>query len=509
MPVMLPDGNQSTPAELLFASTAAGAAARTEDAAVEAEFMENFRLLCSVPRPSKHEKAVSDRLKAWAEDLGLEVRQNAANDLLFDVPATEGLEHLPLVALQAHLDMVCVGREGTKYDPLADPIVPLREEEGVLTAGRTSLGADDGAGVAIIMSIVKGKMAHGPLRVIWTTDEEVGMTGALAITKEDLAGVKYLVNIDSEESGTVTVSSAADARIVATAAPRMVAPAGDMALAVSVSGLRGGHSGMEIGEGRCNAIRALAGVLFWMERTVPYGLASFEGGTADNAIPSAARAVIVVEKGAREKLEAYLAEMGRKLRKRHAGKDDGVAFSVAEAELTAMVLEKEQARRILEYVVGSKDGVNTMSADVEGLVESSSNLGIIAVGPEGITIRQMPRSSVAERLDDIATHQRALGEACGLEVAVNKGSRAWPVKPGSVLVAKIREAYRQVNGEEMKVAAIHAGLECGVFSELAEDLDMASIGPDILGCHSPDEKLLLPSLAKTWWLLEKLLVSLE
>ena len=475
-----------------------------------ADFMEHFRLLCSVPRPSGHEKAVSDRLKAWAEELGFAVRQNAANDLLFDVPATAGLEHLPLVALQAHLDMVCVGREGAKYDPLADPIVPVQDDAGVLSAAGTSLGADDGAGVAIIMSIVQGKMAHGPLRVIWTTDEEVGMTGARAIAKEDLAGVKYLVNIDSEESDTVTVSSAADARIVATAAPRMEPPSGDVALAVSVSGLRGGHSGMEIGEGRCNAIRALAGVLFWMGRTAPYGLASFGGGTADNAIPAAAQAVIVVEKGAREKLEAYLAQMEQVARERHAGKDDGVAFALEEVPLPAAVFEKEQEHHILEYVLGSKDGVYTMSADVPGLVESSCNLARIAVGPDGITIRQMPRSSVAARMEEIAAHQRALGAACGLEVAVDKGSRAWPVKPGSVLVAKIREAYRQANnGEEMKVSAIHAGLECGVFSELAEELDMASIGPDVLACHSPDEKLPLASVVKTWRLLERLLAGLE
>lgn len=504
------NGTRIALAGQLFACTAEGEVAQAEDVAVEADFMEHFRLLCSVPRPSGHEKAVSDRLKAWAEDLGFAVRQNGANDLLFDVPATAGLENLPLVALQAHLDMVCVGREGTKYDPLADPIVPVRDEAGALRASGTSLGADDGAGVALIMSIAKGMMAHGPLRVIWTTDEEEGMTGARAIAKEDLAGVKYLVNIDSEESDTVTVSSAADARIAATAIPRMVPPAGDVALAVSVSGLRGGHSGMDIGKGRCNAIRALAGALSRMERTAPYGLASFDGGTADNAIPAAARAVIMTETGAREKLEAYLARMEQEARERYAGKDDGVAFRVEEAALPAAVFEKEQERCILEYVLGSKDGVDTMSADIPGLVESSCNLGIIAVGPDGITIRQMPRSSVAARLAETAAHQRALGAACGLEVAVDKGSRAWPAKPGSVLVAKIREAYRQANnGEEMKVAAIHAGLECGVFSELAEELDMASIGPDVIACHSPDEKLLLDSVVKTWRLLERLLAGLE
>ncbi len=490
-------------------STPARAAGRADDAAVLADFLGNFRLLCSVPRPSGHEKAVCDLLQDWAADLGFAVRRNAAGNLLFDVPATPGLGHLPLVALQAHLDMVCVAREGTPFDPLSDPIVPVLDEEtGVLSASGTSLGADDGAGVALIMSIAKGKLPHGPLRVLWTTDEEAGMTGAEAVTPGDLAGVKYLLNIDSEESGTLIVSSAAAALIVATAEPRMEAPAGDAALAVSLSGLRGGHSGMEIAKGRCNAIVALAGAIAEMREIIPFALASFAGGTADNAIPAKAVARIALAAKDRGAAVAFVADMERILRARYGDREPSLSLSIEEGALPPAVLAQPQSDAILAYVTESLDGVYSMSPDAEGLVESSSNLGLVAVGPDGVEIRQMPRGSVSARLEEIEVHQLALGERCGLAVAVEEKSRPWPVKPGSRLVAAIRAAYRRVNGTDMEVSGIHAGLECGAFAVLSPDLDIASIGPDILGAHSPGEKLLLPSVTKTWHLLETLLPSL-
>ena len=497
-------------AAVLAAGTCAAAFGASDDE-VLGDFMGNFRMLAAVPRPSKHEKAVCDRLQAWAEEQGFAVKRNAADDLVFDVPATAGLEGLPLVALQAHMDMVCVAAEGKVYDPLADPIrLVLDEEAGTLRADGTSLGADDGAGVAMIMSIAKGLMTHGPLRVIFTADEEVDMGGVFALGKEDVAGVKYLINIDSEASDSVFVSSAADARIVATAAPRMVPlEEGMETLAIAISGLRGGHSGMEIGEGRCNGIRALAETLSWLPGTVPFELASFEGGTADNAIPAKARAVVVVEKGAREKVEKFLTGREQVVRERYAGKDDGVTLSVEEASPVAEVFEEVQAKHLIAYVLGSKDGVNTMSKDVEGLVESSCNMGKIAVGPGGVEIRQMPRSSVGARLADIEEWQRVGGKSCGLDVEVTPGSKPWPVNPDSALAAKVREAYRELNGEEMKVVALHAGLECGAFAELSEGLDMVSVGPDLKGVHSPEETLYLRSIPKTWRLLEKVLAGVE
>ena len=484
-----------------------GAARAADDGAVLADFLENFALLASVPRPSGHERAVSDRLKAWAEAAGCRVRQDAAGNLVIDVPATEGCEGLPLVALQAHLDMVCVAREGVRYDPLADPIRVVAEGD-VLRAEGTSLGADDGAGVAIAMSVLGGKMAHGPVRALFTVDEEVGMTGALAITREDLAGVEYLVNIDSERSDTVTVGSAAASIVSATAVPRLAAPAGDTALEISVSGLLGGHSGMAIGEGRCNGIAALAEVLAELGKAVPAELASFAGGTVDNAIPARASAVVVVAGKDREAAEALAAAKTRELRARFAGREKAPAVSVAAAAMPAAVLAAEQAAGILAYVAGTPDGALAVSGEIAGFVETSSNLGKIAAGPDGVEIRQMPRSSVPGRLREIEARQKALGASCGLEVGVSGLARAWPVDPGSVLAGKVRDIYRELNGGEIRVAGIHAGLECGVFAELAAGLDMVSIGPDLRNVHSPDETLFLPSVPKTWRLLERLLVSL-
>lgn len=431
-------------------------------------------------------------------------------DLIFDVPATQGYEALQLTALQAHMDMVCIGEDGKDYDPEKDPItVQFDLDKGIMTADGTSLGADDGAGVAMIMAIVDGGMDHGPLRVIFTVDEEVDMTGAMAITAEDLAGVRYLVNIDSEESDTVTISTAADATIIATATPSMVPASGDAVLLIKLSGLKGGHSGVAIGDGRCNGIIAVAQTLAQMKGSVPFGLVSLTGGRADNAIPDGAEAVIVVASEDREAVCAFIADREAQLQEKYEGIEDAIALSVGEADAACEVLEADHAEAILDYVTRSMDGVYTMSAEIEGLVESSSNMGIIAVNADEITIRQMPRSSVGDRLTEIEDYQKALGAECGLNVTVVEGSRPWPVKKDSKIVLKIREIYKALTGEDIQVVALHAALECGAFSELLPELDMASIGPDLADVHSPEETLYLASVAKVWHLLEGLLISLN
>ena len=478
--------------------------------AVINDFISNYEVFAAVPRQSKHEKAVSDTLKAWFEDQGFSVRQNEVNDLFFDVPATAGYENLPLIALQGHMDMVCVAEEGKDFDPLTDPITLVVDKDaGTLKADGTSLGADDGAGLALIMSVVKGKMAHGPLRIVLTVDEEVDMTGALAVTAEDLEGVKYLINLDSEQSDIVTVSTAADSTIVVTDTPVTTAPTGDLALTVSISGLLGGHSGIMIGEGRCNAILALAEMLATLQKTTPFSLASFEGGTADNAIPTKAQATIVLSSADRAKAESALDFAATTIKERYVSVEQDMAVEVTETSLPKTVLDAGQANLLLIYLNQSLDGVYTMSQAMEGLVESSSNLGMIAVNANEIEIRSMPRSSNAAKLQEIETHQKELAESQGLEVEITEGSRAWPVKTNSTLVPAIQKIYKDITGKEITVTALHAGLECGAFSELAPDMDMASIGPDITDAHSPDETLYLDSIQKTWSLLERLLVSLS
>jgi dipeptidase D len=480
------------------------------DEAILEDFLGHFGMLAAVPRGSGNERAVSDRLKAWAEGLGFAVRQNAVWNLVFDVPATPGLEELPLTALQAHLDMVCSVREGRAYDPARDAITPIADRAaGTLRADGMTLGADDGAGVAVIMGIAEGKMAHGPLRVLLTADEERGMSGALAVTAEDLRGVKRLVNLDSEEGDAVTVSSAEAIEFYATAGGAGASPLGSTALRIALAGAAGGHSGMEIGDGKCNGIVALAETLSRLGGEVAFELARFGGGTANNAIPAKAEAVVVVETGERAKVREFVDARETELRAVHAETDSGLSLRVEEAPMPGAVMAGGAAAGLLRYATESINGVHTMSRAMEGLVESSSNLGRLEAGPEGIRCVQMARSSDAGKLREIEAFQRALAAECGLAFEASGGAKAWPVKPDSELVPRLREVYRGLTGKELRVTAVHAGLECGVFAELDGSIDIVSIGPDISFAHSPDETLWLGSVPLLWRLLEGVLGSQE
>ena len=266
----------------------------------------------------------------------------------------------------------------------------------------------------------------------------------------------------------------------------------DTAVSVAISGLSGGHSGVMIAEGRCNGIVALAGILDRLGGELPYALVSLTGGIADNAIPAKAQAVILIDPSDRAALEGIVADEEAALRKAYAGVEDGLTLAVNDADAAGKVLDPDQAKRILSYITASIDGVYTMSGVIDGLVESSSNLGQIRADADGIEIRQMPRSSSPERLMEIEDQFRTLASENGLSISITEVSRPWPAKTDSRLVPVIQRIYKAQNGEE-----------------LADDLDMVSIGPDVLNAHSPEETLYLASIPKTWHLLEQLLVTLE
>ena len=475
-----------------------------------ASFLHNFSLLASVPRPSKHERAVSNLLKAWAETHGFHPRQNAAWDLVFDVPATPGLETLPLLALQAHLDMVCVARDGRPYDPLRDPIHPILDRAaGTLKADGTTLGADDGAGVALIMSIAEGQMPHGPLRVLFTADEETSMTGARALTPDDLRDVKYLINIDSEESDAVTVSSAADCELHATASLQPAAPSKNLAQELSLTDLSGGHSGLEIASGKCNAIIALAETLQQIAAELPIELSTFTGGTAKNAIPAKARAIILLAPSDLPKLQSILTTRTAQLKTSHSHTDPNLTLQITPVSLPQAVLPPDATTRLLHYVTASLNGVHTMSPSIADLVESSSNLGLLEASPSHISCIQMARSSSPAKLREIETRQTALAQETSLSLKILPGSRAWPVNPHSTLLPRLQQIYRTLTSKELRVVALHAGLECGLFADLSPSLDLLSIGPDITSAHSPDETLHLSSIPLIWSILEQLLANLD
>ena len=323
------------------------------------EVVGNLSLLTQVPRPSHHEEKISAYFMNWAKEQGFEPVQDESLNVMFDVPATAGMETKPLVILQVHMDMVVAYENGKDFDPLNDPITMIRnEEENTLTADGTSLGADDGAGCALAMAAAKGLMAHGPLRVIITTDEEDGMDGAFHMSSAWLDGAAYLINLDNEASDQVLVSTAAGDTVTASVKPEFSAASGDLALKMELSGLKGGHSGVEIDKGRLNGIIALAGLLRNLEKqNIRFELASFEGGTANNAIPNRAGCEIVIGSGDEDAVKALAADYCSSLQKAYTGIEEGIRLDVSRDEAVPAVVGPETQQHIIRYLTEIIDGV--------------------------------------------------------------------------------------------------------------------------------------------------------
>lgn len=490
-------------------SAAAGAGDKNQE--IIDKVVENMKLLAMVPRPSHHERLISDFLAGWAEKQGFRVQQDKQNNIMFHVPATPGYEALPPVILQGHMDMVCAAAEGVAYDPLKDPIKIVRnDKEGTLTADGTSLGGDDGAGVSIIMLAAKGEMKHGPLRVIITTDEEDGMEGAFGMSPDWLAGVRYFINLDNEDSTQVLVSTAAGDSVKATGTSTMQKPVGDTTVRLEIKNLKGGHSGVEINKGRCNGIIAMARLLKAIrDRGQDFELVSFYGGTAVNAIPAKAEAVMVISGKDKEKLKKIVEGIGRELRKKFAGIEEDFQLVLTDVPKAEQVLSKQDRDRAVIFLDKVVNGVNTWSKDMEGLVESSSNLGLLKLDKDGFSARTFVRSSSGKQEEEIVNSQLALAKECGYETERIKMSDPWPYNPDSKLLALAKQAYKKLNGEDINVVAVHAGLECGTFAKMNPELDMISIGPDLKDVHSPKETLYLHSIPKTWNLLQELLLQVK
>ena len=473
--------------------------------------VDNFSLLAQVPRPSHHEEKINAFLMDWARQMGFDPRTDESMNITFDVPATEGMENYPLVVLQGHMDMVVAVKDGKEFDPLEDPITVIRNvDANTLTADGTSLGADDGSGVSIIMAVAQGHTAHGPLRVLITTDEEDGMEGAFGMSGEWLEGVSYLINIDNETSDEVLVSTAAGDSVRATAAADYQKTAGDLTLKIELNGLLGGHSGVMIGEGRCNGIVGLATFLKELKDAgISFELASFDGGFASNVIPASAACTLVVKSTDKEAVEAQAAKYLEQLSQKYTGIEDGITFTVSETESPLQgVVSAAFADGYVRFLTEMIDGVYTMSADMEGLVESSSNLGIATLNEDGAYFSTFIRSSVAALETEILDAQLALAKECGFETESVKMADAWPYDPNSELLALTKDIYKMQNGEDIKVVAVHAGLECGTFKLLAPEVDMISIGPDVVNAHTINETLYLDSIPKLWKLVCELLVRI-
>lgn len=481
--------------------------ADTDDAVLEG-VLENFEMLAAIPRPSHHEEEIGAFLLEWAQAQGFDAWQDAVGNVIFDLPATPGCEDAPVVALQAHMDMVAVSTD-PDFDPVNTPITIIRTEE-TLTADGTSLGADDGIGLSILMYYACNGEQHGPMRCIITVNEEDGMTGIQGLDASVVADVRYLINLDAETLGEAIVSTAAGLRTQAEQSPLRTQPTLDTALLIELSGMQGGHSGLMIGAGKINAAQAMGQLLAYLsEQGIAYELDSINSGSSANAIPNQAEALLVVDQADAQRVQELLTQRTAELAAAYSASDPDVTISIEPTELPQTVFDGEQAANIVSFAALVFDGVHTMSQTVDGLVESSSNLGVFRANEDEVTSSLFARSSQEALLNAIGLQQLRLAQMCGFSATQARSSDAWPADPDSELQALMGQVYFDQTGEELVLTYLHAGLECGTFARLNENLDMISIGPEIHDVHSVNETLYLSSVVPVYRMLEETLVRLS
>lgn len=444
-----------------------------------------FKEIDSIPRGSYHTDKIADYCVRFAQNRGLEYRRDALNNVIIKKPATADRADRPPVILQGHLDMVCEKEPDYDIDFLTEGLT-LREEDGYLFAEGTTLGADDGIAVAYALALLDSDdIPHPPLEVVFTTDEEVGMTGAAGIDLSDLQGSTVL-NIDSEVEGVLTVGCAGGATVCCTLPIRRTTASGNL-YRIEISGLTGGHSGVEIHKGRVNAA-ILAGQLL---NRLDGELISIEGGLKDNAIPPRSAIMILSETDPNPICQA-LSEQTKS-----AEKNIQITAKLVETG-TYSVLTPESLDAVKAFLCRVPNGVQRMSTDIPGLVQTSLNLGILKTEDGEISASFSVRSSVKAEKQDLIAKLTRLTEQFGGGVAVSGDYPAWEYREHSPLRTLMSEIFTEQYGYAPKIEVIHAGLECGILSEKLKNPDCVSFGPNILDIHTPAERLELASTERVW-----------
>jgi len=466
---------------------------------------QNFYELTRIPRPSRHEEKVRGFLARFGNDLGLETIVDGVGNVIIRKPPSKGMENRKGVILQAHMDMVAQMTAGKAHDFMKDPVQAYVEGEWVKADG-TTLGADDGMGVAIAMAVLQSKkMATGPIDVLFTVNEEDGLDGVQGLMPGLLKG-DILINLDSEVEGEFTIGSAGGeyANIKSTY-PEVDLPAGMAAYHLTVNGLKGGHSGLDIHLGRGHAVKLL--VRFLKEASRGYGLrlAQFDSGTAANAIPREASALVCIPRSRGNDFFKRVREYEGILRKELGAVETNLSVTAAPADLPARGMDEKAQRDLLDALYGSPQGVMRMSDVVAGLVETSTNTGIVHARDGKLEIACLTRSSVDTSIDDVGGMLSSIWELAGTDVRLSRRYPGWRPNPGSPIVRLMARIYGDLYGKEVGIVAVHAGLECSTIGAKYPNLDIVSIGPTMKDVHSPDERLFVPSVKKVASLLTETL----
>jgi len=464
----------------------------------------HFDALTQIPRPSKKEMKVREYVIGEAGRLGLEVIKDRAGNVIVRKPAKKGREKAPMALLQAHLDMVCEKDEGTSHDFDNDPIKAARDGDWVKAVG-TTLGADNGIGVAAALAVMESKdIAHGPLEFVFTIDEETGLTGATEFRGGVLKS-KYFLNLDSEEIGSLCIGCAGGVNTTARRKIGRQAPSGNKAFRIKVAGLKGGHSGVDIHQGRGNALRILGSVLQSALAALPVEVADIKGGNAHNAIPREAWAIVVVDGGRAAKLKKVIAEAESHFKTDLGSFDPGLQISVEPAQRPEKVIKAKDAQAIVDLMVTIPHGVLAMSPDIAGLVQNSTNLATMSTEGNKVEILTSQRSAIDGSRRAAANTVATVCRLAGFEVEHSGGYPGWKPQPDNALVRKSQEVHEKVFGKPASLIAMHAGLECGVIGEKYPGMQLISFGPTIVDVHSPNEKVQISTVESFWKYLKALL----
>ena len=465
----------------------------------------HFAELNAVPRPSKQEERVIAFAKSFGEQLGLETTVDEVGNVIIRKPATAGMEDRTPIVMQSHLDMVHQKNADTDFDFQSQGIEMFVEGDWVKARG-TTLGADNGIGVATIMALLSSdSIPHPPLEALFTIDEETGMTGAQGLQGGMLSG-QILLNLDTEEDHELTIGCAGGCEVSASGTwSAEPVPNETEAHKISVRGLTGGHSGVDIHLGRGNANKLMNRLLWNAVQQFDLRIASITGGGLRNAIPRESFATVVVPSSQSGALEESLKEMAHTIGEEHTTTDPNLEITVESAPMPGGVLPQDRQESLLAVVYACPCGIHRMSPDIEGLVQTSNNLARIEVADGRLAIECLTRSSVNSERDDLANAICAVLRLTGAEVLISGAYPGWQPAPQSAIVTLMSGLYRELFDGEATVAACHAGLECGIIGRNYPGMDMISFGPTIRGAHSPDERVQISSVQKFWkFLLETL-----
>ncbi|HVM92677.1 MAG TPA: aminoacyl-histidine dipeptidase [Terriglobales bacterium] len=464
----------------------------------------HFALLTTIPRASTKEAAARNYVLSNASRLGLSTQQDDAGNVVIRKPARPGRERAPMALLQGHLDMVCEKNEGTAFNFDTDAIKVVRDGDW-LKADGTTLGSDNGVGVAAALAVMESTdIAHGPLEFAFTVDEETGLTGAAQFPGGMLKS-KYFLNLDNEETGTICIGCSGGIKTTARRKIALRPAAKSAAWRIRVSGLKGGHSGVDIHLGRGNALRILGGVLQKMLGELSVEIAEINGGSAQNAIPREASATVLVDSNREQDLKSLVVQAEQEYRADLGEFDAELKLTVENAQAPIKVIDAADAMQTVALLSSLHHGVLAMSPDVPGLVQTSTNLAVVTTKGDTVEIVTSQRSAIEASKNAAAAMVANICRLADFEVEQSGSYPGWKPDPHSEVVQKLQQVHEKLFGQSARLIAMHAGLECGVIGEKYPGMQMVSFGPTIVGPHSPNERVQISTVQDFWSYLKAVL----